>query len=71
MSLVKHNRTTVAKPTRNIFKTRKKHKKTKHDCRKNEEANIVHKHAPNTNNLQIATVGPIGPIFFRLCASIV
>jgi len=51
MSLVKHNRTTVAKPTRNILKTRKKRKKTKHDCRKNEEANIVHKHAPNTNNL--------------------
>ena len=27
MSLVRHNRTTVAKPTRNILKTRKKHKK--------------------------------------------
>jgi len=51
MSLVKHIHTTVAKPTRNIFKNTKKHKKTKHDCRKNEEANIVHKHAPNTNNL--------------------
>ena len=52
MSLVKHNRTTVAKPTRNILKARKiKTLKTKHDCRKNEEANIVHKHAPNTNNL--------------------
>ena len=50
MSLIKHNRTTVAKPTRNILKTRKK-QKTKHDCRKNEEANIVRKHAPNTNNL--------------------
>ena len=50
MSLVKHNRTTVAKPTRNIFKNTKK-QKTTHDCRKNEEANIVHKHAPNTNNL--------------------
>ena len=41
MSLVRHNRTTVAKPTRNIFKTRKNIKKTRHDCRKNEEANIV------------------------------
>jgi len=51
MSLIKHNRTTVAKPTRNILKTRKNIKKTKHDCRNNEEANIVHKHAPNTNNL--------------------
>jgi len=52
MSLVKHNRTTVAKPTRNILEnTKKTLKKTKHDCRKNEEANIVHKHAPNTNNL--------------------
>jgi len=27
MSLIKHNRTTVTKPTRNILKTRKKHKK--------------------------------------------
>jgi len=60
MSLVKHNRTTVAKPTRNIFKNTKKHKKTKHDCRKNEETNIVHKHAPNTNNLMEVMVESIG-----------
>ena len=60
MSLIKHNRTTVAKPTRNIFKNTKKHKKTKQDCRKKEEANIVHKHAPNTNNLTEVMVEIIG-----------